>query len=165
MKIFSLLIPLSIALVLSACGGDNKKKPPKVNTPPTAMAANVTTQADTPVTGKLMGSDADKDRLRFAASTQPTNGTLTLEMDGSFRYLPNVDFTGVDQFAFTVSDGKATSTSATVNITIDLLAVNMGAYTRKAFAQTETDTPLSLDSRTITQDVTEETAFDDLLAQ
>lgn len=163
MKIFSLLIPLSIALVLSACSGDNKKKPPKVNTPPTAMAASVTTQADTPVTGKLMGSDADKDSLSFAVSTQPTSGTLTVQNDGSFSYLPNADFTGTDQFAFTVSDGKSTSTGAMVNITINLQAVNMGAYTRKAFAQTETDTPLSLDSRVITQDVTEETAFDDLL--
>ncbi len=163
MKTLSLLIPLSIALLLSACGGDNKKKPPKANTSPIAMAASVTTQADTPATGKLMASDADKDRLSFAVSTPPVNGTLTLETDGSFRYLPNVDFTGTDQFAFTVSDGKATSTSAMVNITIDLLAVNMGAYTRKAFAQTETDTPLSLDSRAITQDATEETAFDDLL--
>ncbi len=163
MKIFSLLIPLSIAMVLSACGGDSKKKPPKANTPPIAMETSVATQADTPVTGKLMGSDADKDTLSFAVSTQPENGALTIQADGSFSYLPNADYTGTDQFAFTVSDGKATSPSAMVNITIDLLAVNMGAYTRKAFAQAETDTPLSLDSRTITQDVTEETAFDDLL--
>lgn len=163
MKNFSLLIPFAIALILGACGGDSKKKPPKVNTSPTAMAASFTTQADTQLKGKLMGADMDKDTLSFAVSTQPTKGTLAIQQDGSFSYLPNADFIGTDQFAFTVSDGKSTSASAMVNITIDLLAVNMGAYTRKAFGQTETDTPLSLDSRAITQDVTEETAFDDLL--
>ncbi len=163
MKNFSLLIPLGIALVLGACGGDSKKNPPKLNTSPVATAASVTTQADTPVTGKLMGRDADQDSLTFTVSTPPKNGTLTIQTDGSFSYVPATDFIGTDQFAFIVSDGKATSPSATVNITIDLLAVNIGAYTRKAFAQAETDTPLSLDTRVITQDVTDETAFDDLL--
>jgi VCBS repeat-containing protein len=165
MKILSLAIPLGVAVLVSACGGSDHKKTPKVNTPPTAMSTNVTTQADTQVTGKLMASDIDKDRLSFAATTQPTNGTLMLQADGSFTYVPNADRTGTDQFMFTVSDGKSTSPTATVNITVDLLAVNMGAYTRKAFNQMAADTPLSLNTRVITQDVTDEMAFDDLLAK
>ncbi len=165
MKNLFFALPVSIAVLLSACGGDDKKKPPKVNAPPTAMSTSVSTQADTPVTGKLMGSDKDKDALSFAVSSQPAQGTLALQSDGSFTYLPNADVIGMDQFTFTVSDGKSTSTTAIVNITIDLLAVTMSEYTRKAFNQMESDTPLSLNSRTVTQDVTDETAFDDLLTQ
>ena len=166
MKIQPLLIVLCITTVVTACGGSDKKKtPPKANTPPTAMSASVNAQADTELTGKLMGSDIDKDKLTFAAVAQPQNGTLTVKPDGSFTYLPNTDVTGSDQFSFTVSDGKSTSTAALAKITIDLLAVNMGAYTRKAFNQTESDTPVTLNSRNITQDVTDENAFDDLLTQ
>ncbi len=165
MKFLFLALPVSIAVLLSACGSDDNKKPPKVNTPPTAMGASVSTQADTPLTGKLMGSDIDKDKLSFAVSAQPTQGALTVQSDGSYTYTPDTDVVGMDQFSFTVSDGKSTSTTAMVNITIDLLAVNMGEYARKAYNQTQNDTPLSLNSRTVTQDVTDETAFDDLLTQ
>lgn len=166
MKFLFLALPVSIAVLLSACGGDDKKKPPKVNTPPIAMSTSISTQADTPVTGKLMGNDMDKDALSFAVSSQPAQGTLALQSDGSFTYLPNADVTGMDQFTFSVSDGKSTSMTAMVNITIDLLAVNMGEYTRKAYNQMESDTPLSLNTRVVTQDVTDdEAAFDDLLAQ
>lgn len=165
MKFLFLALPLSIAVLLSACGGDDKKKPPKVNAPPTAMNASVSTQADTPVTGKLMASDKDKDALSFTVSSQPAQGTLALQSDGSFTYLPNADVIGMDQFTFKVSDGKSTSTTAIVNITIDLLEVTMSEYTRKAFNQMESDTPLSLNSRTVTQDVADEAAFDDLLMQ
>lgn len=165
MKILSLAIPLGIAVLITACGGSDKKKPPKINTPPTAMSASITTQADTQLMGKLTASDIDKDTLSFAVSTQPTNGTVSVKSDGSFTYLPNADTTGTDKFAFTASDGKSVSNPAMVNITIDLLAVNMGTYTRKAFNQMESDAPLSLNSRTVTQDVTDETAFDDLLTQ
>lgn len=167
MKIQFLAISLGIAVLVSACGGSDKKKtpPPKVNTPPTAMSMSVATQADTPVTGKLMGSDIDKDMLTYTVSAQPTQGVLTVQTDGSYTYTPNTDVVGMDQFSFTVSDGKSTSAVAMIDITIDLLAVDMSAYTRKAFNQMESDTPLSLNSRTVTQDVTDETAFDDLLMQ
>lgn len=167
MKINSLIFVIGMTALLGACGGSDKKKPPppKVNTPPTAMSASVSTQADTELTGKLMGSDVDKDALTFAIAAQPVNGTLMLDANGSFTYKPNADVTGTDQFSFTVSDGKSTSTAAMVDITIDLLQVNMGDYTRQAFNQMESDTPLPLNSRTITQDVSDENAFDDLLVQ
>ena len=167
MKIQTLAIFLGIAVLVSACGGSDKKKtpPPQLNTSPTAMNASVTTQADTSLTGKLMGSDADKDMLTYTVSAQPTQGMLMVQTDGSYIYTPNPDVVGTDQFSFMVSDGKATSPAAMVNITIDLLTVDMSAYTRKAFNQMESDTPLSLNSRTVTQDVTDETAFDDLLMQ
>lgn len=50
--------------------------------------------------------------------TATANGTVTLNADGSFSYTPNTDFTGLDTFAYTVSDGQATST-ATVTINVE----------------------------------------------
>ena len=167
MKFHSLAIAVGIAVLVAACGGSDKKKtpPPKSNTSPTAMSASLSTQADTELKGTLMGSDRDNDMLTYTVGTQPTNGNLTVKTDGSFTYMPKADMTGSDQFTFIVSDGKSTSQAATVNITIDLLAVNMSDYTRKAFNQMQDDTPVSLNTRVITQDVTDTTAFDDLLMQ
>lgn len=165
MKTILLFVSLTTVLFLSACGSDSKKKPPKSNTPPIAIGVSVTTEAETLLNGKLEGSDADKDSLSFSASTQPQHGTLTIQSDGSFSYLPAMDFVGTDQFTFNVSDGKVVSANAIVNIKVDLLVVNMSAYTRQAFLQTENAEPLSLNSRSITQDVTDESAFDDLLTR
>jgi hypothetical protein len=88
---------------------------------------------------------------------------LILQANGSFSYTPNADLVGNDKFTFTVSDGSATSAAAEVSITIDLLQVKFSEYSRKAFTQGDVTAPLVLDSRNMTQDVSDETAYDDLL--
>jgi VCBS repeat-containing protein len=50
--------------------------------------------------------------------TDPANGTLTLNADGSFVYTPNSTFTGTDSFTYKASDGVSTSNVATVTITV-----------------------------------------------
>lgn len=168
MKNYSnVLIPLCLsALLMAGCGGSDKKKLPKpTNTMPTATAASFSTQAETAYTGAVVGNDADRDALTYSVATQPTNGILTLQSNGSFTYLPNAEVTGADTFSFVVSDGKATSVAATVNITIDLLTVSFDAYSRAAFMQAATANALPLNSRNVTQDVTDETAYDDLLVE
>ena len=48
----------------------------------------------------------------------PTHGTLTLNDNGSFTYTPNGNYNGADSFTYTATDGTATSSVATVNITV-----------------------------------------------
>lgn len=165
MKNHQLLVPLLLATVLAGCGGSsNKYNPPaKVNTTPVATAASFTTQADTELSDMLAGMDADSDSLTFTVGAQPTQGTLMLAADGSFTYLPNATVIGMDQFTFTVSDGTAMSMTATVDITIEALQVSFNDYSRAAFAQLPTDEPLPINGREFEQDVTEPTAYDDLL--
>ncbi len=158
-----MLLSLS-ALLTAGCGSDDKKSP-KLNTPPTATEKSFSTQAETIYIGTVVGNDADMDALTYSVATQPTNGTLTLQSNGSFTYLPNAEVTGTDTFKFFVSDGKAASTAATVSITIDLLTVSFDTYSRAAFAQVETANALPLNSRSVTQDVTDDTAYDDLLVE
>lgn len=50
---------------------------------------------------------------------QPKNGTLRLETNGSFIYVPNEGYSGTDSFNYTVSDGAGGFSSAAV--TIDVL--------------------------------------------
>ena len=166
MKYSKLVLPVGLAaLLLAACGGSDNKKPPKENITPTATAASVTAQADTTFSGKLTGSDAEMDKLTFAVTVAPTKGTLKVEPDGSFSYLPSAEFLGSDKFSFTVSDGNSISAPAEVLITVDLQQVSFNEYSRKAFKQLPSDKPLPLNSRKVTQDVTAANAYDDLLAK
>src|SRR5437867_1047367 len=48
----------------------------------------------------------------------PSHGTLTLNGDGSFTYMPALNYNGVDSFTYKASDGQAQSDVATVTITV-----------------------------------------------
>jgi hypothetical protein len=88
-----------------------------VNHAPAANAQTVTTNEDTAKAIVLTGSDPDGDALTFAVATQPAHGTLTGTAP-NLTYTPAANYNGSDSFAFTVSDGKLTSTAATVSITV-----------------------------------------------
>lgn len=63
-------------------------------------------------------TDADFDDVLTATiQTQPANGVVVLEDDGSFVYTPNAGFNGTDSFTYFISDQQSTAT-ATVNITV-----------------------------------------------
>ena len=52
----------------------------------------------------------------LAQSSQ--NGSLSFNSDGTFEYVPDPDFSGVDQFYYRVTDGVETSQASRVNITV-----------------------------------------------
>ena len=62
--------------------------------------------------------DSDGDELTASLVSNPSNGTIDLNADGSFTYTPDFDFVGKDAFTFTVSDGQLTSNTATVGIMV-----------------------------------------------
>ncbi len=62
--------------------------------------------------------DADGDQLTATEFTGPSNGTLDLSADGSFNYVPNLDFEGVDSFVYTADDGNGGTDNAAVMITV-----------------------------------------------
>lgn len=93
------------------------------NSAPVANADGYTTSQDTTLNVSAPGvlandTDADGDPLTAALVSGPGNGTLTLNPDGSFAYIPNSSFTGTDSFAYKASDGQDTSAPATVTITV-----------------------------------------------
>jgi VCBS repeat-containing protein len=90
-----------------------------VNDSPIANGATFATNEDTTHTGTLTGSDVDGDSLTFALGTQATHGTVTVNVDGTYSYVPNANYHGSDSFTFTVNDGTVTSAAATVTITVN----------------------------------------------
>ncbi len=63
-------------------------------------------------------SDSDGDTLTAILVSGPTNGTLTLNLDGSFNYTPNAGYYGTDSFTFKAFDGTSYSDVATATLTV-----------------------------------------------
>ncbi|EZP69690.1 Outer membrane adhesin like protein [Sphingomonas paucimobilis] len=93
--------------------------PPPANNAPVAAADSLTVKSGSTGTGNVLANDKDVDGDALTAKllTASSNGTVTLAADGSYSYTPKVGFTGADKFTYTVSDGKASSTS-TVSVTV-----------------------------------------------
>lgn len=68
-------------------------------------------------TGTLSNDTGDS--ISVTDYTQPANGTVTLNADGSFTYTANPGFKGVDTFTYTISDVFDLTSSATVTITVN----------------------------------------------
>jgi VCBS repeat-containing protein len=94
-------------------------------------------------TGVLINdSDLDGDPLTSVLASNPTNGQLTLNSDGSFTYNPNANFNGTDTFTYWANDGLANSNLATVTITVT--SVNQPPIANPQFLSVIEDTPTSL---------------------
>ena len=74
------------------------------------------------ITPGVLGNDTDVegDHLTATVVSGPTHGTLTLNVDGSFTYMPNANFYGNDSFTYKANDGGANSNTAIVSITISV---------------------------------------------
>ncbi len=68
----------------------------------------------------LLSNDTDVDgpSLSAAVAEQPTNGTLFLADDGSFTYLPDSGFVGLDRFSYLISDSLVQSDPIPVSIIV-----------------------------------------------
>ncbi|MCP4111750.1 MAG: tandem-95 repeat protein [Desulfobacteraceae bacterium] len=63
-------------------------------------------------------SDIDNDPLSTVKISDPANGVLKLNNDGSFSYTPNTGYIGSDSFTYKASDGTSDSDVAAVTITV-----------------------------------------------
>uniref|UniRef100_UPI003D0E122D VCBS domain-containing protein n=1 Tax=Vibrio sp. TaxID=678 RepID=UPI003D0E122D len=86
------------------------------NNAPQGDDVYVETPEDTPVSGVLMATDADGDSLTFRQTSEPSNGSATVNSDGSWTYTPNENYHGSDSFTVEVSDGQGGTDSLVVNI-------------------------------------------------
>ena len=60
--------------------------------------------------------DPEGGQLTVSDASDPRNGTVGLQADGSFTYTPAENFFGEDQFSYRVSDPSGNSTTAMVRI-------------------------------------------------
>ncbi|MBI3228406.1 MAG: tandem-95 repeat protein, partial [Mycolicibacterium cosmeticum] len=79
------------------------------NQSPNGVADNIGTNEDTGVTIPVLSNDTDGDLgvgdvLTVTDYTQPANGSVALNPNGTFTYTPDANFNGTDTFTYTVSD-------------------------------------------------------------
>jgi len=80
----------------------------------------------------VLGNDTDADGnvLTAIKVTNPAHGTLTLNADGSFVYVPTDGYYGSDSFTYKANDGTADSNVATVTITVKRYVVYLPLVAR-----------------------------------
>lgn len=83
-------------------------EPEDYNSPPVANFDNNVTFAEVPVTGNLLNNDFDMDgdsiSLNLTLSFEPSHGELELNPDGSYTYIPEIGFKGIDLFEYEICD-------------------------------------------------------------
>ena len=91
-----------------------------LNYPPIAFPDTVSVSEDQTLSGQLLATDADQDALTFALAENgdPANGSVTLNPDGTYVYTPAPDFSGTDEFTFSVSDGQGGVTQSTISVQV-----------------------------------------------
>ena len=85
---------------------------------PIAVDDRSTTAINTPVVVNVLGNDTPNGATTPNVVTNPANGTIVVNLDGSIEYRPNTNFEGTDTFVYEIcnTDGCASAT-----VTIDVL--------------------------------------------
>ncbi|USR77753.1 Ig-like domain-containing protein [Photobacterium damselae] len=112
-----------------------------VNDAPVGENVSAETQEETAVTGQLTATDVDGDNLTFNLGTNPENGSVTVNPDGSWEYVPNPDFNGEDSFTVVVDDGKGGSD--TITVTVNVTPVNDAPVGEDVSAETQEETAVT----------------------
>ncbi|APZ96606.1 tandem-95 repeat protein [Fuerstiella marisgermanici] len=115
--------------------------------PPNASHDSFATNEDESLTvgaPGVLANDTDPEGQPLTASlvTGPSNGTLTLNADGSFDYAPAPNFHGTDTFVYVASDGISDSSPATV--TIAVTAINDAPQAADDSTTTGEDQPVDI---------------------
>lgn len=94
---------------------------PPVNGAPIAAGDTLTVGQDSTggsVTVLTNDTDPDGDPLSVSAVTQGGHGAVSINPDGSVRYVPAAGYSGPDSFTYTASDGQGGFDTATVTVTV-----------------------------------------------
>jgi VCBS repeat-containing protein len=97
-----------------------------------------------PAAAGVLANDTDAEANPLTASLVqgPANGTLTLNANGSFNYVPNANFSGTDSFTYIAGDGSLSSAPTTV--TINVTPVNDAPVAEGDSYETDEDKTLNI---------------------
>ncbi len=133
------------ATVVIVVGANEPEPTGVVNTAPLAHPDAFVTNEDQALSGDLSINDTDPelDILTFTLdpTNQPVHGTLLINLNGAFTYVPDTDSFGSDQFAYQLCDGGNPSLCDTALVTITVLPINdVPVAVDDAFTVVEGDT-------------------------
>ena len=89
-----------------------------INDPPIAVADNVSGNEDLPISGTVANdTDLEGQPLTYSLVTSPSNGALILENNGSFSWIPQINFSGTTQVTYTVCDNAGGCANGVLTLT------------------------------------------------
>ena len=90
------------------------------NEAPIANADTATTPEGTSINIEVLANDfdPDADSITITATTNPANGTVTLNPDGTITYTPDFGFIGEDTFTYTICDDGIPQLCDTATVTV-----------------------------------------------
>jgi hypothetical protein len=114
------------------------------NAAPIASNDSASVNEDDSITIAVLTNDSDPDGDAITPSivTNPTNGSVTINANGTITYTPTANYNGADSFTYRVSDGSLNSNTATVSINVT--AVNDAPTAVDDFFSTDFDTLLNI---------------------
>jgi hypothetical protein len=120
--------------------------------PPVANDDNVSTPEDTPKNINVAGNDSAPNGNLDPTSTnatcptcsQPTNGSLTNNNNGTFSYNPTANFFGPDGFVYEICDTDGKCANAAVSITVNPVADPPVANTDSKTTPEDTPTTINV---------------------
>ncbi len=112
---------------------------PLINAEPDVSFTPINTPVDIPVLDNDEGLD-----LTVTSVTQPENGTVVVNPDGTITYTPNEDFTGDDYFTYQICDsfGNCDETVVGVNVFDPEITGNNPPMANNDTATTDPNTPV-----------------------
>jgi FtsP/CotA-like multicopper oxidase with cupredoxin domain len=128
--------PGSVSVTSDQGGSDTQAVP--YTAPPVAANDAFGTDEDTalniPAPGVLANDSSggwftNNIDLQTVVVTNPTSGTVTLNLDGSFTYTPNSNFNGNDNFTYMINavntnNSNTVDTSNTASVNVSIAAIN-----------------------------------------
>ena len=102
-----------------------------VNDAPIAVADNYSVNEDNSLSNNVLINDSDieNNTLTTTVFVDVLNGSLTLNTDGTFTYIPNANYFGSDNFIYEVCDNANPALCATAIASIVINSVNDGPST------------------------------------
>ena len=92
-----------------------------VNDGPVAQDDTDSGAEDTQQTGNVLTNDSDVDgtiSVKDPGTYATTNGSITINSDGTYTYTPNANYNGSDSFDYTIVDDDGAEATATLNLTV-----------------------------------------------
>lgn len=106
-------------LIVIKSSGSSSLKIIQYNRSPQASNSNYSLDEDSTVVEYVEATDPEGDDVTFSVVSQPTNGSVSINLDGQFTYQPNADYNGNDSFKFIAEDVHGGSSEGTVTITVN----------------------------------------------
>ncbi|MGH1422878.1 MAG: tandem-95 repeat protein, partial [Hyphomonas sp.] len=79
----------------------------------------MTVDEDTSVNGSITISDVDGDSVSATLDTPPASGSVVLNIDRTYTYTPDPNFTGSDSFVVLLDDGNGGTSTVSVSVTVN----------------------------------------------